>query len=220
MPAKNSKKAVPTPLHLLQQLSHSLLEHLDNACTQALADAEKLLAKLEKQRGKAQDKLHAAHSKLQLAATAGKAKAQSRAQQGIEELEGLLSALEARQAETRLYIVQLKKDAQQSLKLAQGVEKVKEAVDKALEARPAPSPATTKAAAKPTVSRVLKPAAKPAQPRTRALAKPAAPAKTVGAAKPARQPTKRAAKPAAKPLARPAAAPAVAADGAMPGETP
>lgn len=50
-----TKKPVNTPLHLLQQLSGSLLEHLENACSQALADAEKLLAKLEKQRGKAQE---------------------------------------------------------------------------------------------------------------------------------------------------------------------
>ena len=42
-----NKKPVNTPLHLLQQLSGSLLEHLENACSQALADAEKLLAKLE-----------------------------------------------------------------------------------------------------------------------------------------------------------------------------
>lgn len=42
-----TKKPVNTPLHLLQQLSSSLLEHLEDACSQALADAEKLLAKLE-----------------------------------------------------------------------------------------------------------------------------------------------------------------------------
>ena len=68
-----TKKPVNTPLHLLQQLSSSLLEHLENACSTALADAEKLLAKLEKQRGKAQEKLHKSRTKLQDAATAGKA---------------------------------------------------------------------------------------------------------------------------------------------------
>ncbi|MFP3498280.1 AlgP family protein, partial [Pseudomonas sp. SIMBA_059] len=73
------KKPVSTPLHLLQQLSGSLLEHLEDACSQALADAEKLLAKLEKQRGKAQEKLHNGRLKLQDAAKAGKAKAQSKA---------------------------------------------------------------------------------------------------------------------------------------------
>ena len=117
----NNKKSVSTPLHLLQQLSHSLLEHLEKACTQALVDAEELLTKLEKQRVKAQEKLHDARSKLQDAAKAGKAKAQEKAKAAAAELEELLAALKTRQAETRSYIAQLKRDAQESLKLAQGV---------------------------------------------------------------------------------------------------
>ncbi|WP_287810447.1 AlgP family protein, partial [Pseudomonas sp.] len=173
-----NKKPVNTPLHLLQQLSSSLLEHLEGACSQALADAEKLLAKLEKQRGKAQEKLHKSRSKLQDAASAGKAKAQAKAKAAGEELEELLDALKERQAETRQYIVQLKRDAQESLKLAQGVGRVHEAASKALtsrSAKPAAAPATKKAparaaskasAAKPAV------AAKPAARTT--TAKPAA----------------------------------------------
>ena len=73
------KNPVTTPLHLLQQLSHSLLEHLENACSAALVDAEKMLAKLEKQRGKGQVLLHKARAKLQDAAVAGKSKAQAKA---------------------------------------------------------------------------------------------------------------------------------------------
>ena len=124
------KNPVSTPLHLLQHLSHSLLEHLENACSEALVDAEKMLAKLEKQRGKGQDLLHKARTKLQDAAVAGKAKAQAKAKDAIEELESLLDGLQERQAETRTYIAQLKRDAQESLKLAQGVGKVKEAAAK------------------------------------------------------------------------------------------
>ena len=131
------KKPVNTPLHLLQQLSGSLLEHLENACSQALADAEKLLAKLEKQRGKAQEKLHKSREKLQEAARAGKSKAQSKAKSAVKELEQLLDSLKERQTETRDYIQQLKRDAQESLKLAQGVGRVKEAVSKALSTRDA-----------------------------------------------------------------------------------
>ena len=142
------KKPVSTPLHLLQQLSGSLLEHLEDACSQALADAEKLLAKLEKQRGKAQEKLHNGRLKMQDAAKAGKAKAQSKAQKAIGELEGLLDALKERQTQTRSYIQQLKRDAQDSLKLAQGVGKVREAAAKALDQR----------AAKPAKSAAAKPA--------------------------------------------------------------
>ena len=123
---KNAKKkSVSTPLHLLQQLSHSLLEHLEDACTRALVEAEQLLAKLEKQRGKAQEKLHKARSKMQDAAVAGKAKAQLKAKEAVEELEQLLDTLKDRQSETRSYIAELKRDAQESLKLAQGVGKVR-----------------------------------------------------------------------------------------------
>ncbi|WP_042955644.1 AlgP family protein, partial [Pseudomonas sp. G5(2012)] len=157
-----TKKPVSTPLHLLQQLSGSLLEHLENACSEALADAEKLLAKLEKQRGKAQEKLHKSRTKLQDAAAAGKAKAQAKAKGAVKELEDLLDALKDRQSETRGYILQLKRDAQESLKLAQGVGRVQEAVGKALSlrsAKPAAAPAK-KAAAKPVAAKApAKPAA-------------------------------------------------------------
>ncbi|HDS1791701.1 TPA: AlgP family protein, partial [Pseudomonas putida] len=162
------KKPVSTPLHLLQQLSGSLLEHLEEACSQALADAEKLLAKLEKQRGKAQEKLHNGRLKLQDAAKAGKAKAQSKAQKAIGELEELLESLKERQTQTRSYIQQLKRDAQDSLKLAQGVGKVREAAGKALDQRVAKPVAKATAAAKPAAkpaakaTAAAKPAAKPA----------------------------------------------------------
>ncbi|MDO9328019.1 MAG: AlgP family protein, partial [Pseudomonas sp.] len=173
-----TKKPVNTPLHLLQQLSGSLLDHLENACSQALADAEKLLAKLEKQRGKAQEKLHKSRTKLQDAATAGKAKAQTKAKGAVKELEDLLDALKDRQSETRSYILQLKRDAQESLKLAQGIGRVQEAVGKALSlrsAKPAAAPAK-KAAAKPAAAKApAKPAAKPvAKAPVKAAAKPAA----------------------------------------------
>lgn len=133
MPAK--KKPVTTPLHLLQQLSHSLLEHLESACSEALVEAEKLLARLEKQRSKVQDKLHKANQKLQDAAVAGKQKAQARGREAVAELEELLDALKARQSETREYIARLKVDIEKSLHLAQGVGKVGTAAAEALQGR-------------------------------------------------------------------------------------
>ena len=183
------KKPVSTPLHLLQQLSGSLLEHLEDACSQALADAEKL---------------HNGRLKLQDAAKAGKAKAQTKAQKAIGELEELLDSLKERQTQTRSYIQQLKRDAQDSLKLAQGVGKVREAAAKALDSRAAKTskPAAAKPAAKPAAkaTAAAKPAAKPA-------------AKATAAAKPAAKPAAKAtaaAKSAAKPAAKPAAAKAPA----------
>jgi hypothetical protein len=218
------KNPVSTPLHLLQHLSHSLLEHLENACSEALVDAEKMLAKLEKQRGKGQDLLHKARTKLQDAAVAGKAKAQAKAKDAIAELESLLDGLQERQAETRTYIAQLKRDAQESLKLAQGVGKVKEAAAKALDLRAAKAaapvakaavkkapvakaPAAKAPAAKAAVAKA--PAAKPAarKPAAKAVAAKAPAAASKPAAKPAvKAPVKPAAsKAAAKPAARPAA---------------
>src|SRR5450830_1377515 len=179
-----TKKPVNTPLHLLQQLSGSLLEHLETACTQALADAEKLLAKLEKQRGKAQEKLHKARTKLQDSATAGKAKAQAKAKSAVGELEELLDKLKASQSDTRGYILKLKRDAQESLKLAQGVGRVKEAVTKALSSRTA-KPAAAKPAAKAAAAKPVaaKPAAKVAAAKPAVVAaKPAAPAPVAPAA--------------------------------------
>ena len=177
-----TKKPVNTPLHLLQQLSSSLLEHLETACSEALADAEKLLAKLEKQRGKAQEKLHKSRTKLQDAAAAGKAKAQAKAKGAVADLEELLDALKDRQSETRGYILQLKRDAQESLKLAQGVGRVQEAVGKVLSLR----------AAKPAAAPAKKAAAKPAAAKApaKSAAKPAAKAPVKAAAKPAAKPQK------------------------------
>lgn len=198
------KNTVTTPLHLLQNLSHSLLEHLETACAGALVDAEKLLAKLEKQRGKGQDLLHRARAKLQDSAVAGKVKAQAKAKVVISDLEGLLDGLQERQTETRAYIAQLKRDAQESLKLAQGIGKVKEAVTKVLVARSVKASAVT---ARPAVKAATKAVSKPAV--AAAPAKPAArkaPAKPAAAKSAVKAPVKAAAKPAAKAAAKPAAA--------------
>lgn len=215
----SKKKPVTTPLHLLQQLSHSLLEHLQDACSAAQADAEKLLAKLEKQRGKAQDKLHDARGKLEAAAAAGKQKAQSKARAAIDELETLLESLQQRQADTRHYILQLKRDAEDSLKLAQGVGKVRDAAAKALGARevaarqvsasaakPAAKPKTARRPAASTSKTVSKTPAGQAAPRKPSTSKAVA-AKPAAARKPAtRQP---AAKPVAAPASKAADAPQV-----------
>lgn len=205
----SKKKPVTTPLHLLQQLSHSLLEHLQDACSAAQADAEKLLAKLEKQRGKAQDKLHDARGKLEAAAAAGKQKAQGKARAAIDELETLLESLQQRQADTRHYILQLKRDAEDSLKLAQGVGKVRDAAAKALGAREVAarqvSASAAKPAAKPKTAR--RPAASTSKTVSKTPAGQAAPrkpsaSKAVVAKPAARKPATR--QPAAKPVAAPA----------------
>ena len=209
----SKKKPVTTPLHLLQQLSHSLLEHLQDACSAAQADAEKLLAKLEKQRGKAQDKLHDARGKLEAAAAAGKQKAQSKARAAIDELETLLESLQQRQADTRHYILQLKRDAEDSLKLAQGVGKVRDAAAKALGAREVAARQVSASAAKPKTAR--RPAASTSKAVSKAPAGQAAPRKPAASKAVVAKPAAR--KPATRqPAAKPAAAPASKAADAAP----
>ncbi len=147
MPAK--KKSVTTPLHLLQQLSHSLIEHLDKACSQAIKDAESALAKLQKQRGKAQDKLTKARAKLDEAGSTGKTKAQTKARSRLGELEESLALLQSRQSETLTYLADLKRDAEQSLKLAQGIRKVADDADKALRSQQQATTVKSAAASRP-----------------------------------------------------------------------
>ncbi|MDH0690811.1 AlgP family protein, partial [Stutzerimonas stutzeri] len=188
MPAK--KKSVTTPLHLLQQLSHSLIEHLDKACSQAIKDAEGALAKLQKQRGKAQDKLTKARAKLDEAGSTGKPKAQTKARARLGELEESLTLLQTRQSETLNYLAELKRDAEHSLKLAQGIRQVADAADQALQGRQQP---TKPAAARPAAGKSAPVAAKPRASTTRAPAAKAdsAPAKagtTTTASKPAAKP--------------------------------
>ncbi len=179
------KSPVPTPLHLLQQLSASLLEHLHKACEQALGDAEQALAKLEKQRGKAQEKLQQAQAKLEKSAESGKAKAQAKARARVDEVEQLIATLQVRKAQTLDYLAGLRDNVARSLHLAGGIDSVRASAAEALDA--------------PVKAAVSKPAGKPrTATKPRAAAKPAA-------AKPAAKAT--ASRPAAKPIARkPAAA--------------
>ena len=143
MPAK--KKSVYHPLHLLQQLSHSLIEHLDKACSQAIR-TPRARSPLQKQRGKAQDKLTKARAKLDEAGSTGKPKAQTKARARLGELEESLTLLQTRQSETLNYLAELKRDAEHSLKLAQGIRQVADAADQALQGRQQPTkPAAARA---------------------------------------------------------------------------
>lgn len=166
MPAK--KNAVTTPLHLLQQLSKSLVVHLEQACADAQKDAEIVLAQIEKQRGKTQEKLIKARAKLDEAGSAGKSKAQGKARAKLAELDDILALLQSRQSETLTYLADLKRDAVQSLSLAQGVSQVEKAAAQALASRSkSGSSVKTPASQKSTPTRApasAKPSATPSRP--------------------------------------------------------
>lgn len=206
MPAK--KKTVSSPLHLLQQLSRSLVEHLEKACADAQKETHGLLAKLEKQRGKTRDKLVRARAKLDEAGAAGKSKTQGKARARIDELDEALALLDVRQRETLAYLADLERDTQQSLKLAEGIRRVEEAA-----AQTVTAPARSASVAAPSRSRQRStPKTTPAQAATKAAGTKPAPAARAAAAKPrATRSTTSKAKPAAaaKPTvdaAKPAAA--------------
>ena len=129
MPAK---KNVSSPLHLLQQLSSSLVEHLEKACADAQKETQGILAKLEKQRGKTRDKLIRTRAKLDEAGAAGKAKTQIKIRARIDELEDTVALLDARQRETLAYLADLQRDTDRSLKLAEGIRRVEAAAAKAV----------------------------------------------------------------------------------------
>ena len=192
MPAK--KKTVSSPLHLLLQLSRSLVEHLEKACTDARKEAHGLLAKLEKQRGKTRDKLVRARAKLDEAGAAGKAKTQGKARARIDELEEALALLDVRQRETLAYLADLDRDTQQSLKLAEGIRQVEEAAAQAVAtpvktaSRAAPSRARQRSGAPKTAAAkaVVEPTeAKPASTARTPATKPRTPRSTASRAKPA-----------------------------------
>lgn len=205
MPAK--KKSVNTPLHLLEQLANTLVDHLDKVCQLALQDAESTLGKLEKQRGKTQERLVKARTRLDEAGRAGRAKAQGKARARIDELEELMALLQARQSEMLGYIAELKRDIAQSLHLAQGVRQVGDSAAQALQTRSSSAETASKSASAP----------KPAARSSRASATTPKPA-TAGArtakapaSKPAAKVEPQAATPAAKPArSRPAASKPVA----------
>ena len=217
MPAK--KNAVTTPLHLLQQLSQSLVSHLEKACNEALKDAEMTLAKLEKQRGRTQEKIIKARAKLDDAGSAGKSKVQTKARAKLAELDDMLAVLQARQSDTLSYLAELKRDAEQSLKLAQGITQVENAAAQALAARGKPAagaanrrkPAVSKAASgsRPAASRA-KPAAKKdasvTQDKAVEAKTPVAKAPSTARRRPARTTAKAAATAAPAPAAKPAVA--------------
>ncbi|WP_152529139.1 AlgP family protein [Stutzerimonas azotifigens] len=211
---------------MLQQLSFSLVDHLEKACRQARKDAEQTLARLEKQRVKAQTKQSKLQGRLDEAQQASKPKAEAKARASLDELDELLGLLKTRETQTLAYIQRLERDAGASLDLARGITEVGEAAGRALsdassvtdqpaEARPATSrPAASRAAAskaaapRPAASKAT--ASKPATPRP-AASKAAAPkpdAPKPAASKPAASkpaaPKATAPKPAAKAPAKPA----------------
>jgi chorismate mutase len=127
-----TRKRLPTPLHLLDELCAALVLRLERICTDAIAAAESIAAEHEKNCQQTQKKLLKACLKLQSAAMAGKSGAQSRSRKQIAELEDKLIFLKARRAEFLNYIASLRRDTEQCMMLAEDVKAVGQAAREAL----------------------------------------------------------------------------------------
>lgn len=121
---KSSKKSVRTPLHLLHELSNSLITNLEQACISAQIEAEKALLKLDKRTKKILEKHLKAKEKLKCAVQANKTKSIKKAQNAIVELEASHIKLLQYQEDLQAYINQLKQDTTKSLDLAKPIKNV------------------------------------------------------------------------------------------------
>lgn len=128
------KKIQLTPLLLLQELTTLLLEHFEQACGQALADAEKKLSRFEKKHSKVEKKRGKQRARLDSTPTA-KRKKQTKLRATLSLLEAALVELQLQIDETRQYISHLKHDIHVSLTMVQGVGKVREAAGEMLRQR-------------------------------------------------------------------------------------
>lgn len=128
------KKTGSTPLQLLEELTTLLMEHFEQACGRALAEAEKMLSRLEKKRTKLETKLGKKRSRLDTTPV-GKRKKQTKLRATIKALEANFFEVQGRAEHTRQYIRDFKHDVQMSLALLQGVGQVREEASKMLRQR-------------------------------------------------------------------------------------
>ena len=158
----NKGARVQTPLHLLQVLARTLNEHLAEACTQAEADAQKALEKLDREHLKLQEKLDEAQQKL-VAREQEDSKPVEKLTTKIEELTTAIAALTQSRNDALDYIRQLQSDVRQTLRLAKGLDRIDLQVTQAIEKRDSPAPAARAGGRQaPRRPRNRKPAAAPA----------------------------------------------------------
>lgn len=148
---KSESATVQSPLHLLQVLTRTLNEHLSEACTQAQADAQEALDKLDSEQQTLTEKLEQTRRKLT------EDGAQDEGQ--LDELTEQLNAINQARDDAQGYVRQLQTDVRQTLRLAKGLERIELQATQAIDKRNNPEAAA--AAKRPATrrSRSRKPAA-------------------------------------------------------------
>lgn len=135
-------KPIPTPLHLLHNLTRTLNEELHSACERAEQEALKALDKLDRQQAKLRDKLSEAEQRLaqKRQEQAGK-KSLARTTDKIAELRLALKELQGARKDAQAYVRQLRSDTRETLRLAKGLQRLEQQVGEAIERRDNPSTA-------------------------------------------------------------------------------
>lgn len=121
MKDQNDDQKISSPLMLLQALSHSLLEHLEQACGESLLTAEKQLRKLEKQQVKLQAKLDECQLALDAAIAEGRMKAREKRTHERAELQVLFGRLQDDHRQLLDYAEELRREIAQTLDLGRNI---------------------------------------------------------------------------------------------------
>ncbi|SDT89565.1 AlgP family protein [Halopseudomonas salegens] len=150
--SQTSAAPITTPLHLLQTLTRTLHEHLGEACSQAEADAEKALGKLQRQLDKLASKRGETVNKLKIKEADERGeKALNKSRAKLAELDSAIEQLSQAQKEAQSYLRQLRNDVRQTLRLAKGFERIEQQAAQAIDKRdnpPVPRPRRKPAARK------------------------------------------------------------------------
>jgi len=135
-------KAIATPLHLLQTLTHTLNEELQGACARAEQEALKALEKPDRQQAKLRDKLEESEQRLaQKRQEQASKKSIARTTDKLADLRLALKELQGARKDAQAYVRQLRSDTRETLRLAKGLQRLEQQVDEAIERRDNPAAA-------------------------------------------------------------------------------
>lgn len=137
---KDTKTAkIITPLHLLQNLTRTLNEHLAEACEQAEKDARKALEKLNRQHAKLQEKLAETEEKLNARQANGSdARSLEKTTNKLSSLQLAMTELQQSRKAAEDYTRQLQDDVRQTLRIGKGLVRIEGQAGQAIEKRGKP----------------------------------------------------------------------------------
>lgn len=140
---KPEPATVQSPLHLLQVLTRTLNEHLAEACTQAQADAQQALEKLEREQQELSGKLEQARGNQAEGHAQDDSEPTGKQQNRPDELAERFDAVNLARSDAEHYLRQLQADVRQTLRLAKGLERIELQASQAIDKRNNPEASAT-----------------------------------------------------------------------------